>query len=294
MNGIVSFWICGALLDLVAYLFGPMEGQDDNGRAFRDLICQMFAMSGLKIGFINPEVTEVIKTGETAEATKRIVNEAIRMGDLKTFQDKLWPIKTIDLETVRFLATLDGKKGRPRGILIGCFPRSPNRQQADRHANDFIKRYADVMLKDWETRQTRRVSQRDRTALLSFFRRGLAGNLGEYIQDTFGRFTATAGSSLEVGEAHRLLIPTFLIPDNDLVPKEDRVTKEEFMTKLTSKWVVSDVEDTGDFFEGVGPLISFLRRNMKSIKNGRYMRRKKAIMDRRLQAIMEKELVIEV
>lgn len=290
--------------DFVAYLFGPMENRKDHGAMLRKLVYETArtAQPEVRISFLDPVALEYLKTRETAPETKKRIKNAISTGDIEAVQARMWPIKVVDLEIVRYMAELDGQEGRPKGILIGCFPRSPEIERVSGIVEDFIDLSTSDLLDQWKARhpshdedeEEGNISQEEEVALISFLREDMAEKLKEYLFNKLGEFVTTGGSSLEIGEACKLHVPVFLVSDNDLVPEELRVTKEEFMTRLSSKWVLSDVLDVGEIFISVGELFDFLEKNKVDLKGGTYTSAKIRLMKEWKKKVEERKLVINI
>lgn len=295
--------------DFVAYLFGPMENRKDHGAMLRKLVYETArtAQPEVRISFLDPVALEYLKTRETAPETKKKIKKAISTGDMEAVQARMWPIKIVDLEIVRYMAELDGKEGKPKGILIGCFPRSPEIERVSGIVDDFIDLSTSDLLDQWKAKHPysyeegsddaadeENVSQEEEVALISFLRENLAEKLKDYLFNRLGEFVTTGGSSLEIGEARKLHVPVFLVSDNDLVPEDLRVTKEEFMTRLSSKWVLSDVMDVGEIFIGVGELFDFLAKNKVDLKDGTYTSAKIRHMNEWKKKVEERKLVINI
>ncbi|MDP3710623.1 MAG: hypothetical protein Q8R29_02760 [bacterium] len=292
--------------DLVAYLFGPMENRKDHGAKLRRLIYEKSRriQTKVKITFLDPVALEYLKTRETAVRTKRSVIDAICIGNIEAVQSRMWPIKTVDLEIVKYMAELDGKEGRPRGILIGCFPRSPEIEKVEEIVDSFIDKYEGILLDQWTTKhpfqedggdgEEENISQEEEVTFISFLRENLGEVLKEYLFRKLGEFLTTGGSSLEIGKGWELLVPIFLVSDNDLVTEDLRVSREEFMTRLSSKWILSDVLDVGEIFMVVDELFEFLAKNLKDIKNGEYTSAKLKVIKEWKRKVEERKLVINI
>lgn len=291
--------------DFVTYLFGPMENRRDHGAKLRKLVYDeaRAIKSKLKMSFLDPVALEYLKTRETAVRTKRSVIEAISTGDIEAVQSRMWPIKTVDIEIVRYLAELDGKEERPRGIMIGCFPRSPEIEKVSGIVDKFIDNHESSLLDQWRAKHhfqededgdREGISQEEEVTFISFLRDCLGEVLKEFLFDELGEFTTTGGSSIEVGEGHQLHVPQFLVSDNDLVNENLRVTKEEFMIRLSSKWILSNILDVGEIFMGVKEMFNFMVANKDTIKNGEYMTDKLKIMKEWKKKVGERKLVIKI